>query len=234
MQMTRVTLIKLASFGGITAVAGACHYFGLEEHGTGLLGTALALVGAGAHAITGHWGMTLVENISEHGDGDDRARRAQNHDLHRMIGEAIARILEREAGNAPPGDFGSKYLKRAAVAFRGDPWRSVELTGSEKVIDESVIPLYFTDKAGSIKDSPVLEQSEWIALVERVTAPTRTAESESALNYAASKLREHFASELLQAAKKALETHDLAWPALLLRRNPHPGAFPLARGICLR
>jgi len=128
MQIDRASAIKLGGFAAVATVAGACHYFGLGENVAGLLGTALSLLGSGAHALFGHLGVDLIEKFAEHPDPAERARGAQNRDLHRLMGETIARILEREAERAPGGKFGADYLKRAAVAFRTG-WMTVELTG---------------------------------------------------------------------------------------------------------
>jgi len=215
MQIDRASAIKLGSFAGVTAVAGACHYFGLGEHVEGLLGTALVLLGAGAHAWVGHLGVDVVHDISERAGGTESARGVQNRDLHRLMGEAIARILEREAQHAPGGKFGADYLKRAAGAFRTD-WMAVELTGPETKVSEAEVPAYFTGDAESIKKAPVLEHAEWVALVEKVAGPAPFGEFKT-LDYAAAEIREHFAFELWEAAKEAWKKDDLAWPALNLR-----------------
>ena len=216
MQIDRATVIKLASFAGVATVAGAFHYFGVGEHAIPLLGTALHLLGEGAHAWVGHLGVHLIDNISGHGSAADRARGAQNRDLHRLMGETIARILEREAARAPGGKFGTKYLVRAAAAFRTN-WMAVELTGPETVLSEPAMPAYFTGDSELIKATPVLEPAEWVALVERVAGRATFREYDEALHYAATELGQHFAFELWEAAKDAWAKDDLAWPALNLR-----------------
>jgi len=219
MQIDRASAIKLGSFAGVAAVAGACHYFGLGEPAVGLFETALALLGSGAHALVGKLGLDVVHDISERAGGAESARGVQNRDLHRLMGEAIARILEREAERALDGKYGAKYLTHAAAAFRTD-WMTVELTGLETKVSEKVseaeVPGYFTGDAESIKKAPVLEQTEWVALVEKVAGPAPFLEFKT-LDYAAAELREHFAFELWEAAQEAWKTGDLAWPALILR-----------------
>src|SRR5439155_2946742 len=55
---------------------------------------------------------------------------------------------------------------------------------------EPSIPNYFSGDAEVIKNTPVLENGEWIALVEKVLATrTRTTEFEKALQYAAIQIR---------------------------------------------
>ena len=82
-----------------------------------LLGTAWFLAGAAAHATTGHFGVNVVEFVGERLGGKDPARRQQNRDLQRLIGEAIARVLERASVGAPGGKAGRNYLKNAAAEF---------------------------------------------------------------------------------------------------------------------
>src|SRR5258708_3366995 len=74
MPIDRATAVKLGSFAGVVTVAGACHYFGLGEHAAGLFGTALALLGSGAHALVGHMGLHVIEKVSEHASGIEHAR----------------------------------------------------------------------------------------------------------------------------------------------------------------
>jgi tetratricopeptide (TPR) repeat protein len=216
MQIDRASAIKLGSFAGVTAVAGACHYFGLGEH-AGLLGTVLALAGSGAHALVGHLGVDVVKGITERA-GKESARGVENRDLHRLIGETIAHILEREEDGAPGGKSGAQYLKQAAAAFRCADWMRVELTGSETAVSEPAALQYFAGDAEAIGKAPVLVHGEWLALVQKVMgAPTQIREYSEALDYAATKLRDHFAFELWEAAKYAWKKSDLAWPALILR-----------------
>lgn len=228
MQLDRPALVKLAGFGGITAVALAANQLGLGEHSEGLLAGLVALAGEGARAVWGHLGVHLIERVAGHSGAEEHARGTQNHDLHRLMGETIAGILEREAEGAPGGRFGGDYLKRAANAFRRNEWMEVELVGPEIAVGETKVPAYFKGDAESIKKAAVLEPAEWFALVEKVAGPATFAEYEEqgglalgrarqALEYAANKLREHFAFELWETAKHAWQTGDLAWPALILR-----------------
>src|SRR5436190_10654652 len=135
MHVKRASAIKLASFGGVTVVAAASHYFGLGEHAKGLLGATFALAGAGVHALFGHLGVHLVETISEHSESENQVHSVQNDDLHQLIGATIARILKEEARNAPGGKIGATFLKAAATAFRTQ-WMSVELIGPETALGE--------------------------------------------------------------------------------------------------
>ena len=216
MQIDRTSAIKLGTFASVTAVAGACHYLGLGEHAAGLFGTTLALASTGAHAIVGHLGLRLLENVSEDWGGAESSRAAQNRDVHRLIGEAIARILEREADGAPGDKFGVEYLRRAAGSFRSD-WMTFDLAGTGPALREANAPEYFTGDAESIKKAPVLERSEWFSLVEEVAGKATFREYDQALDYAVGKLREGFASELWEGAKRAWNNGDLAWPELVLR-----------------
>src|SRR6266550_4404754 len=109
MPIDRASAIKLGSFVGVAAVAGACHHFKLGEGATDLLGTVLTLLGSGAHALVGHLGVDLLAKIAGHG-GADHARGQQNRDLHRLMGETIARILERESERALSPERGANYL----------------------------------------------------------------------------------------------------------------------------
>ena len=64
MSIARASAIKIATFAGVTGIAGACHYFGLGEHASGLLGTAFALGGSGLHALSGHLGVEAIGDIT--------------------------------------------------------------------------------------------------------------------------------------------------------------------------
>src|SRR5260370_23866243 len=159
MQITRATGVRLGSVAGIAAVAGACHYFHLGEL-SGLIGTGLALAGEGAHAWFGHLGAEVVKDVIERA-GKETPRGVQNRDLHRLVGQAIAAILEREADRAPGGKYGAAYLKEAATSFRGANWMEVELIGAEIAVSEPNVPAYFTGDAEAINHAPVLTQHEW-------------------------------------------------------------------------
>ena len=106
MPIDRASAIKLGSFVGIAAVAGACHHFKLGEGATDLLGTVLTLLGSGTHALDGHLGKDLLGKIAGHGSAG-RARGVQNRDLHRLMGETVARIQERESDRALSPEHGA-------------------------------------------------------------------------------------------------------------------------------
>jgi hypothetical protein len=88
MEIDRSSATKLGSFVGVAAVAGACHYFGLREL-PGLLGTGMALAGAGAQAWVGNLGVDLVKNIAER-PGEESPRGVQNR--HPVIPENLIGI----------------------------------------------------------------------------------------------------------------------------------------------
>jgi hypothetical protein len=92
MRIDRSSAIKLGSFAGAAAILGACRHFGLEEL-PGLLGAGLAVVAATAHAGAGRLVLDWVKEIAER--GGEGVRGEQNRDLHRLMGETIARILGR-------------------------------------------------------------------------------------------------------------------------------------------
>jgi len=229
-EIDRSALVRLAGFGGVTAIALAANQLGLGEHSASLLAGVAALLGEGARAVWGHLGVHMIEKVAGHSGGEEHARGAQNHDLHRLIGETIARILEREAEVAPGGKSGGNYLKQAAKAFQGNVWMTVELIGAEAAVGEAKVPVYFKGDAESIKKAAVLEPAEWIALVEKVAGPATFAEYEEqgglalgggrqALEYAANRLHEHFAFDLweavdwLQAGLVENSIHRYAAPA---------------------
>jgi tetratricopeptide (TPR) repeat protein len=215
-QIPRSSAIKLGSFAGVAAVAGACHYFGLGEHIHGLLGTALALAGAGLHAWTGHLGVEVVGDIAERA-GNETPRGVENRDLHRLIGHTIAHTLEKEAERAPGDTPGAGYLREAAAAFRGPNWTSVELTGPELAVSEPAVLLHFTGDAESILQTRVLQENEWFELVQKVTGRLAEIGESREVQYAAAQLCNTFNFELWEAAKHEWETGGLAWPALTLR-----------------
>ena len=162
----------------------------------------------------------LVEWMNEvstlRSDREHRIRGVQNRDLHRLIGEAIATVLERNASSIGGGPDGVKYLKKAAAAFRSDRWMDVELTGTQVEISEPAIATYFTGDAEAIKSTPVLDESEWLTLIRNV-AGDPTNENVYAADQAARVLCSHFAGTLWETAKLAWKHHDVAWPALNIR-----------------
>jgi tetratricopeptide (TPR) repeat protein len=216
-QIDRASLVKLTSFAGVAGIAGAFHHFGLDAQAAGWIGTALALLGAGAHAWVGHLGVDLLHDVARRFGRGEEARGVQNRDLHRLLGQTIAHILEDEAKHAPGGRFGAAFLTRAAAAFRGDVWMAVELTGAAAAVGEEEIPRYFSGDAEAIKRAQVLTARDWVALVEKVSGATRTVESGEAVQFAGAKLAERFAFELWESFKVAWKKDDLAWPALILR-----------------
>ena len=216
MQISRSTAVELGAVAAITAVAGALHNLGLREPAPGLFGTTIALAGAGAHAIFGHLGLRIFEKLSENPRSSDLGREGQNRAARRLIGEAIARILEREAERAQGGETGTKYLREAARSFR-TKWLTVEMTGAHAALSEVNILRYFSGQAESIKTMAVLEHAEWITLVKEFAPTFVIREKEQALTYAVSKLRNEFASELWEGAVQAWRSSDTAWPDLVLR-----------------
>ena len=68
-----------------------------------------SLGAGGLHAFAGHLGVSVLDDtIDEHAQrAEERVRGAQNRDVHRLMGETIARILERDFVTC------SKYRKRA-------------------------------------------------------------------------------------------------------------------------
>jgi hypothetical protein len=124
MRIGRATSLKLAWFAGLSTLAAAAHTFGPGGAVTGLLAT-LGAVGPYANAVAQNLGaQLLIDSADAAGDVEaSRARGILNHDLHRLIGETIVRLLDRQA----TGASGHAYLTAAAKAFRSRAWMEVEL-----------------------------------------------------------------------------------------------------------
>jgi NAD(P)-dependent dehydrogenase (short-subunit alcohol dehydrogenase family) len=88
----RETLVRLASLGATALTVGLTKHFGLEE-----ASLAGALVGSMAHASFGHIGLEFLHDFAKRVGGKEPARQRENRDLHRLIGETIARVLEKSA-----------------------------------------------------------------------------------------------------------------------------------------
>lgn len=215
MPSSRESLIHLAGLGVTALTAVAAHHYEVSDAAS-LFGSGIALVGSVAHASFGHIGLEFVHDLAKRFGGEHGPRDRENRDLHRLIGDTIARILE-DSAKATQDVFGARWLEEAAQAFRGESWMSIELTGPETSVSEPRILNYFSGDSEIIKNTPVLQPIDWIVLVEKVVAPTRTVEAQKALNYAAAQLHVRFAFELWQSAKEAWRQADLAWPALTLR-----------------
>jgi class 3 adenylate cyclase/predicted ATPase len=215
MPSSRESLIHLAGLGVTALTAVVAHHYEVGDAAS-LFGSGIALLGSVAHASFGHIGLEFVHDLAKRFGGEHSPRGRENRDLHRLIGGTIARILEDSAKGAQD-EFGARWLKEAAQAFRGESWMSIELTGSETAVSEPRILNYFSGDSEIIKNTPVLQPVEWTVLVEKVVAPTRTVEAEKALNHAVAQLHVRFAFELWQSAKDAWKQADLAWPALILR-----------------
>jgi hypothetical protein len=227
MTMDRSTGIKLCSFAGLASVAAAGHYLGFPEGVNGILPLIFTLGREGAATLAGHMGAHLLVDAAEKSGKHaiDRVRGRQNRDVHRLIGEAIALMLERAAVDAPGGADGAAYLSGAAAAFRQD-WMAVELTADEAAIGEPEVARYFAGDSEAIKHVRVLTEEQWFALVQRVAgeipyggalalSPDRGVAD--ALRHAAANLCEKFAFELWEVAKQAWDRNDVAWPALIMR-----------------
>jgi tetratricopeptide (TPR) repeat protein len=211
--ISRETLFKLAGLATTAAVVGAVHQTGLEAKN--IAGLLLDV----AHAAFGHIGLEFVHDLANHFEGKSKSR-----DMHRLIGEAIARVMESSSERVPTG-LSARWIKDAAESFRGEPWLNVELTGAEIVVTESKLAVYFSSGRGDIDSSEFLTLDEWIDLIENVV-PSVTFEpkrglaighARQALQYCAKELNEHFKSELMESAKHAWKKNDLAWPELLLQ-----------------
>ena len=98
MEIDRSSATKLGSFVGVAAVAGGCHYFGLREL-PGLLGTGMAVAGAGAQAWVGNLGVDLVKNIAER-PGEESPRDVQNRlSILKNQSASIVRGMKRQTPN---------------------------------------------------------------------------------------------------------------------------------------
>lgn len=213
MKIDPSTAFKLTWFGALTTIATAGNYFGLGPEVAGIL----AMMGSGyaadlAKEVAGDLLVTAADAAGQ--DVMARARGIQNRDVHRLMGEAIAAVLDREATGAPADD--AACLRSVASAFRGPAWMQVELTVEEQAVGEPEVIRYFTGDPESIKSQPVLEVESWLALLERVGDAPITART--ALRHASTSLRDQFATELWESAKTAWnKKEDVTWPALTLR-----------------
>ena len=225
MSIDRSTGIKLCSFAGLLGIAATGHYLGLGHEVEGILPFALALTRDGGGTLAGHLGTHLLVEAADRSGAyaADNARGLQNHDLHRLIGEAIARTLEKAAEETTIGPDGTAYLNSAAKAFRTN-WMEVELTEADAAVAEPALLQYFTGDPEAIKKAPVLTADQWFVLVQNVASEVPSARllalkpdphATDALRYAAVRLRNNFASELWEVAKQAWKKDDLAWPAML-------------------
>ncbi|MCC7125341.1 MAG: hypothetical protein IT178_10870 [Acidobacteria bacterium] len=211
MGVERITVAKLCWFGGLTAVAAAATQFAADP---AILAALPLLGGAGAYAnsVAQNLAADLAIDAAHSSADTGRARGLLNRDLHRLIGQAIARVLERDSAVRPDG----QYLAHAARAFRGAAWMEVTLTGTETELAERKASRWFAGSPERIKNSPVLTVDAWIDLVSKVAGPPALDERHS-LRHAALHLKAGFAAELWEAAKGAQQKNDLAWPALVLR-----------------
>ena len=227
MALERSTGIKLCSFAGLALVAWVGRLLGIQEGLEGFLPLTLLLTREGAATLAGHMGAHLIVDAAEKRGKHaiDEVRGKQNRDLHRLIGEAISLTLRRAATDAPGGAAGAAYLNSAAEAFRDD-WMAVELTADEAAIGEPAAAEFFAGDPEAIKHAPVLTEDQWFGLVQRVAGVvpgtgalslTPDTHATEALRHAAKELREHFAFELWEVAKRAWGRNDAAWAALILR-----------------
>jgi hypothetical protein len=227
MALDRSTGIKLCSFAGLAFVAWAGRLLGIQEGLEGFLPLTLLLTREGAATLAGHMGAHLIVDAAEKRGRHaiDEVRGNQNRDLHRLIGEAISLTLRRAATDAPGGAAGAAYLNSAAEAF-GDGWMAVELTADEAAIGEPAAAEFFAGDPEAIKHAPVLTEDQWFGLVQRVAgavpgtgalALTPDTHATEALRHAAKQLREHFAFEFWEVAKRAWGRNDAGWAALILR-----------------
>src|SRR6266852_7660745 len=95
MAIKRESVITLASLGAAALVATAAG----RVEAAGPLSIGLALVGSWADATFGHLGLELVHSFSRR-YGEATARARENRDLHRLIGETIAHVLDESASSA--------------------------------------------------------------------------------------------------------------------------------------
>ena len=226
MAVDRATGIKLCALAGLAGVAAAGDQFGLGTGSHGILPALWHLGREGALLLGGHLGTELVvEAADAAGERIEHSHASQNRDLHRLIGETIARILERRENQLEPASAERRYLNVAVAAFR-QRWMIVPSSSIAAAIREPGLSQYFAGNPDTIKNTRVLSVDEWQRLVQDVAgslpgggvlALQPDIGAEVALRAAAHELREHFAFELWEAAKHAWRTDDLAWPALTMR-----------------
>ncbi len=212
MGVERTTVAKLYWFGGVTAVATAATQFGADPAILSVL-PLLKSAGEYAHSVAQNLAADLaIDSARASADAAASRTRGLNSDVHRLTGRAIARMLERDGAARSDG----RYLLEAAGAFLGDAWMKVTLTGAETELAEGKSSRWFAGSPERIKNRRVLTVAAWVDLVSKVARPPTLDERQS-LRHAAANLTSGFAAELWEAAKRAQQTNDLAWPALVLR-----------------
>jgi formylglycine-generating enzyme required for sulfatase activity len=211
MSLARQTASKLVWFGASTAVAAAAHSCGVDV----TLAALLPVIGGPAGKVIEElakslFGQAVIDAADASAGGwEARTHETRNHDLHQLIGRAIAAVLEREAPASGDRDF----LRNAATCFRNPSWLDFELGAAESSLRDVNIAEYFTGRPDEVKTQPVLTPELWYGLVERVAG---TPGSLHALELAAAALHSGFADELWEESKRAHHANDLAWPALVL------------------
>lgn len=211
----------LARLAGTTAcilTAAAAAYFGLPAAETGSLA---ALAKFGIDTVAGIGGNLLAAAIDRRADAARdaaaaRARGMQNHDLHRLMGRAIALVLRESAADpaAPPG--AARYLKKAAAAIDKE-WMARTPDARYTPITEPAAADYFAGSPEGIRRSPTLDHKLWKDLVGNVAYDAGHEADGPALDFAAARLTDRYAAAVWEAAKRAWKDDDLIWPALILR-----------------
>jgi hypothetical protein len=101
MTISRSTLLKLSWFGALTTVSVVANQQGLGPAVTGLLAALGAAGGYASDVAKNICAQLLVDAADAADDAETRnARREQNRHVHRLIGEAVARVLEQNAARS--------------------------------------------------------------------------------------------------------------------------------------
>ncbi|HEX8877558.1 MAG TPA: hypothetical protein VF777_12480 [Phycisphaerales bacterium] len=182
---------------------------------------AAAFTALGVKAFEGVLSNLLHEKASKAADALStdaalRARGLENADLHRLMGQAIALVLDECARTFVGDPAGATYLKNARDAV-AKTWATHHPDSRYHAITEPAASRFFSAAPHDIKKTPTLDLTHWHKLVGSIAYDAGFEAHEKALGFAAERLVARYAAALWEAAKHAWKKDDLAWPALQLR-----------------
>jgi tetratricopeptide (TPR) repeat protein len=182
------------------------------------LGTTLATmatsalsIGAGGAAGNAVWDLVgegrsvVAERLR------DPRKRLSNHDLHALVGRAIAVVVSASARDLKDNPAGQRFLKRIAKRFPAEWFSATPDPRYCELLDES-IPLFFGRTDGKSPAAEALEPKLWEQLLGTIAGTEVDADEQAALEAVSVRLHKQFPRALFELAKEDFSPGETGSP----------------------
>jgi hypothetical protein len=198
----------------------------------GAIGTAVLTAGAGtpisamlltaAMSQAAAYGINRLSAKADESEKELEQRAAElerglhNADVQRLMGRAVAFVLELHAKEAGVNDGLRPTLRKLAEAVTG-AWGNVDSGTLPPQLREENVSQYFNDAPEDVKSEPVLDADKWRDVLRPIAQAAETDLTDAEWESVGGVLARRYAQALYSVAKSAAVDNDAAWPGLLLR-----------------